>query len=102
MHAIASSMAGPPLLLTIAAGHNLEPRPTALRATGVMWHPVLQDQTQYTHNTHTIHSQHTYNTHTIHTHHHHQAYGFEGYWRDVGNIKSFYDENLRLAEAVRE
>ena len=26
------------------------------------------------------------------------AYVFEGYWRDIGTIKSFYDENLALTE----
>ncbi|MFC1548958.1 glucose-1-phosphate adenylyltransferase [Candidatus Omnitrophota bacterium] len=28
------------------------------------------------------------------------AFLFEGYWRDIGTIKSFYDENLSLTEAI--
>jgi ADP-glucose pyrophosphorylase len=26
------------------------------------------------------------------------AYLFDGYWEDIGTIKSFFDENLKLAE----
>ena len=25
------------------------------------------------------------------------AYLFDGYWEDIGTIKSFFDENLKLA-----
>ncbi|KJJ84293.1 Glucose-1-phosphate adenylyltransferase [Candidatus Omnitrophus magneticus] len=28
------------------------------------------------------------------------AYVFDGYWRDIGTIKTFYDENLRFAEQI--
>jgi glucose-1-phosphate adenylyltransferase len=26
------------------------------------------------------------------------AYLFDGYWEDIGTIKSFFDENLKLAK----
>ena len=30
-----------------------------------------------------------------------QAYGFDDYWEDIGTIKSFFEENLKLASTVR-
>ena len=29
-----------------------------------------------------------------------EAFIYSGYWRDIGSIKNFYDENLVLTEAV--
>lgn len=29
-----------------------------------------------------------------------QAYGFDDYWEDIGTIRSFFEENLKLASAV--
>lgn len=28
------------------------------------------------------------------------AYAFDGYWEDIGTIKSFFEENLKLARSV--
>ncbi len=30
------------------------------------------------------------------------AYPFYGYWEDIGTIKSFFDENLKLCRQVQE
>jgi len=30
-----------------------------------------------------------------------QLHPFDGYWEDIGTIRSFYDENLRLAQQIR-
>jgi hypothetical protein len=30
------------------------------------------------------------------------AYRFDGYWEDIGTIKSFFEENLKLTENVPE
>ena len=32
------------------------------------------------------------------TNHWFYGYGFEGYWQDIGTIRSFYETNLSLAE----